>query len=117
MTRPEQAAHEKFIKGISLRMIFYGAFVLLSMCSSFWIGYGKLQDTIKDNRVYANERITAEKNASIKRADSVQRLNELEHKDMWNAIGGKPEEVSYRGVTEYRDKRGKIHLKPSQSLN
>ena len=117
MTRPEQAAHEKFIKGISLRMIFYGAFVLLSMCSSFWIGYGKLQDTIKDNRVYANERIIAEKNASIKRADSVQRLNELEHNNLWHAVEQRNEKLGYRGVTEYKDKQGKIHVSQDQGLN
>jgi hypothetical protein len=118
MTQPEQrAAHEEFLKGITAKMLGICALGILSVCSSFWIGFYKMEHTIDDNRVHADERITAGQNASIKRADSVQRINDLEHKDLWNAIGQNPQEVSYRGVTEYKDKRGKIHLKPSQSLN
>lgn len=96
MTQEQTALHERFLKGITLKMLGYGAFGLITVVSSFWVGFTALKESIRDNQIQCNERITSAINYANKREDSLQHINDLSFKDVWNAIDVKPEKVIYK---------------------
>lgn len=110
MTQEQTALHERFLKGITLKMLGYGTFGLITVVSSFWTGYGALKDSIHENDIRCDRRIMEVIYAFKKSNDSTQNLNERQFQTLWDAIK-KPEiKVIYRNishtqeyVTEHRD--------------
>lgn len=92
MTQEQTALHERFLKGITLKMLGYGAIGLITTVSSFWVGVAAIKDSIKDNDVKGNDRYIS----ILRRQDSLQHLNDLNFKDVWGAINNRPSHIIYK---------------------
>jgi hypothetical protein len=105
MTQQQIELHEQFIKGITAKMLGLAAFGIMTVVSSFWVGYFNLKKSISDGNVNCQEQIKSVRTESKYSRDSVQNLNEQTHIKMWNAIKDKRSGF----LTETRDKNG-IHV-------
>lgn len=92
MTKQETELHEKFLRGITLKMILWGVFLVGSVVTTFWTGYYAIASRIDKN----NQRIERVQLSSIKREDSLQNIDELAHKDIWNAVDSKQDKPGYK---------------------
>jgi len=101
MAPQERELHERFIRGITAKMLGLGALGLISVVSSFWIGYNNLKDEIKDSRVQSKENLSAFA-YSIKRSqDSMQHINELQIQAIWSEIKGTKDDTQPKRATSY----------------
>ncbi|MDB5288592.1 MAG: hypothetical protein JWR05_3541 [Mucilaginibacter sp.] len=92
MTQEQTALHERFLKGITLKMLGYGAIGLITIVSSFWAGVTAIKESIKDNDVKSNDRYIS----ILRRQDSLQHVNDLNFKDVWGAINNRPTKIMYK---------------------
>lgn len=102
MTTEQTALHERFLKGITLKMLGYGAFGLITVVSSFWVGYNNMQANIKENNNRCDSRMTAIMYAFKKSQDSTQNLNERQFEAIWNAIKKPEVKIIYRDVISHQ---------------
>lgn len=91
MTTEQIELHERFITGISGKIVYWWTGGILFIASTFWVGYLGLQQSIKDVKRDAHDEVVAVRVADKISRDSAQYLNNTAFTNIWNAIGTKPQ--------------------------